>query len=142
MAKRTIEFEDKTIRLLVFVIGAVFSAYFVLDAMFIDQTELQLDQQPQSVAIEEVQESQTTAINDLQEKMLMAESRRYAEVSEHYRRESQSRALTSAEKFRYNLVTRGQCRTDAIVEAGSEAELQMRLDQCSELQPDQELERQ
>jgi len=103
MTKRTIEFEDKTIRTWVFLVGAVFSAWMFIDAMYIDDNELALDQSPQNRQVESVEE-------DFRTRILMSESTRYAQVAKYYRDEMKARELSVAEQARLDLVEREQCR--------------------------------
>lgn len=103
MAKRQIEFDDKIIKFAVWAIGVVFTAYLAIDSWYIDSTELQLSQGQQEEAYESIEE-------DLQTRILMSESTRYAQVANYYRNEMQTRALTEAEQARLDLVEREQCR--------------------------------
>ena len=106
MAKRTVEFDDKhlkTVALVFGLIGSVFTAYFVIDDMYIDTNELKLEQQPQDEALESAEESINTRI-------LMSESTRYAQIAKYYRDEMEVRSLSEAEKARLDLVEREQCR--------------------------------
>ena len=106
MAKRTVEFDDKhlkTVALVFGLIGSVFTAYFVIDDMYIDTNELKLEQQPQDEALESAEES-------INIRILMSESTRYAQIAKYYRDEMQVRSLSEAEKARLDLVEREQCR--------------------------------
>jgi len=103
MAKRTVEFDDRIPKFAVWAIGVVFTAYFAIDSLYIDPTELSVDQAEQKAAYEAIGE-------DLQTRILMSESTRYAQVAKYYRDELQKRALTEAEQARLDLVEREQCR--------------------------------
>lgn len=103
MAKRQIEFDDKIIKFAVWAIGVVFTAYLAIDSWYIDSTELELDQAEQASAYESIEE-------DLQTRILMSESTRYAQVAKYYRDELKKRSLTEAEQARLDLVEREQCR--------------------------------
>lgn len=116
MAKRTVEFDDKhlkTVALVFGLIGSVFTAYFVIDGIYIDNKELQLEQQPQDQALESAEESLNTRI-------IMSESTRYAQIAKYYRDEMQVRSLSDAEKARLDLVEREQCRLRNELVDGSE----------------------
>lgn len=114
MATRKIEFEDKTIRTWIFLIGAAFSAWLFLDTLYIDDNELALQQAPQDAAVESVEE-------DLRTRILMSESTRYAQVAKYYRDEMKTRGLSDAEQARLDLVEREQCRIrNELVESPTE----------------------
>jgi len=106
MTKRQVEFDDKHLKATVLVfslIGSVFAGYMFLSTEFIDNTELEVSQQPQNVAQKNLEEDLTTRIR-------MSESTRYAQVAKYYRDEMKERDLTSAEWARLELVEREQCR--------------------------------
>jgi len=106
MAKRSIEIDDKTLTTtgtLLGLVGSVFAAYLFLSSEFIDENELKISQAPQ----DEIQEKTKTNLNT---RIIMSESTRYAQIAKYYRDEMQERDLTKAEKARLELVEREQCR--------------------------------
>lgn len=101
MTKRTFEVEDshlKFIGSILGIIGICFSAFFYLNDLHVDETELELAQLKERLAIQEAVNA-----NILQE-IRYSESTRYAEIMKYYNDESKTRGLSDAEQARVNLV--------------------------------------
>jgi len=56
----------------------------------------------------------------LNNRLLMSESTRYAQIAKYYRDEMKERELTKAEQSRLELVEREQCRIRTIISENSE----------------------
>lgn len=101
MTRRTFEVEDTHLKIvgsLIGIVGAAFTAFFYLNELHIDKTELELDQLKERLAIEEAVNA-----NILQE-IRYSESTRYAELLKYYKDVAKKRELTSAEEARVKLV--------------------------------------
>jgi len=121
MAKRQIEFDDKPIKFAVWAVTVAFGLYFTANSLYVEHPEAKVTQA------------------DLIEKIELAEADRYAEVAEHYRIEGFERNLTSGERFRYNLVVKAECRINAKLESQTTEDLMVKLEECKDLTPVEDL---
>ena len=98
-----VEIDNKLFGAIVTGVSVVFGAYMYIDNMYVDDNELALSQM-EEVAVNESKH------DDLQTRVLMSESTRYAQITKYYGDVSKERALTTAEEARRQLAEREQCR--------------------------------
>lgn len=116
-----IHIKDSNIKFAAWAIGIAFTAYFTANSLYVEHPEAEITRE------------------DLQEAIDVARSDQLGEVANYYRQASKTRDLTSAEKFRYNIVVRRQCRIDAKMKSNSTTEFTIAMKECDELDPIGEL---
>ena len=97
-----IEVGGKFISLVIRIITAAFGVYLFFNSIYIENHEMEVEK---------------TTLNN---RLLMSESTRYAQIAKYYRDEMKERELTSAEQDRLELVEREQCRIRNIISENSE----------------------
>jgi hypothetical protein len=97
-----IEVSNKLITLVVTIVSAAFGVYLFFNSIYIENHEMEVEK---------------TTLNN---RLLMSESTRYAQIAKYYRDEMKERELTAAEQSRLELVEREQCRIRTIISENSE----------------------
>jgi len=97
-----IEVGGKFIGLVISIITAAFGVYLFFNSIYIENHEMEVEK---------------TTLNN---RLLMSESTRYAQIAKYYRDEMKERELTKAEQSRLELVEREQCRIRTIISENSE----------------------
>ena len=96
-----LEVSNKVLTLIVTIITATFGVYLFFNSIYIENHEMEVEK---------------TTFNN---RLLMSESTRYAQIAKYYRDEMKERELTAAEQSRLELVEREQCRIRNIISPNS-----------------------